>query len=106
MDIKTRIDRIARAVHLFGGSEDYRYSTYMMDIEAIRSEVARMTEEIKRLQAGGCARYQNTTQYCAEAAEMSAEVAKLRLKLDLTECLLKDANERVKLLSSQVERRG
>jgi hypothetical protein len=35
-------------------------------------------KELDRLQAGGCARDQSTTQYCAEAASKDAEIARLR----------------------------
>ena len=34
-------------------------------------------DEIARLRAGGCARDQGTTQYCAEAAKKDAEIASL-----------------------------
>jgi len=34
-------------------------------------------DEIERLRAGGCARDQGTTQYCAEAAQKDAEIASL-----------------------------
>ena len=47
---------------------------------------AAMTEaaaEIERLRAGGCARDQGTTQYCAEAAAMAAENERLRAALEL-----------------------
>ena len=37
--------------------------------------------EIERLRAGGCARDQGTTQYCAEAAKLAAENEKLRAAL-------------------------
>ena len=37
--------------------------------------------EIARLRAGGCARDQGTTQYCAEAAKLAAENEKLRAVL-------------------------
>ena len=37
--------------------------------------------EIARLQAGGCARDQTTTQYCAEAAALAAEIERLRGEL-------------------------
>jgi len=39
----------------------------LWDILALRDE------EIKRLRAGGCARDQGTTQYCAEAARLAVE---------------------------------
>lgn len=34
--------------------------------------------EVERLRAGGCARDQGTTQYCAEAAKLAAENERLR----------------------------
>lgn len=34
-------------------------------------------DEIERLRAGGCARDQGTTQYCAEAAKMAVEITSL-----------------------------
>lgn len=37
--------------------------------------------EIERLRAGGCARDQTTTQYCAEAARLAAENEKLRAEV-------------------------
>jgi hypothetical protein len=37
--------------------------------------------EIERLRAGGCARNQGTTQYCAEAAAMADEIERLRAVL-------------------------
>ena len=35
------------------------------------------SDEIERLMAGGCARDQGTTQYCAEAARMAARITEL-----------------------------
>lgn len=37
--------------------------------------------EVERLRAGGCARDQGTTQYCAEAAKLAAENERLRAAL-------------------------
>lgn len=37
-----------------------------------------LAAEVKRLRAGGCARDQRTTQFCAEAVAKDAEIAKLR----------------------------
>jgi len=42
------------------------------------SPVLRAVVEIERLRAGGCARDQGTTQFCAEAAAMSKEIERLR----------------------------
>jgi len=44
-------------------------------------------EEIKRLRAGGCARDQGTTQYCAEAARLAAENERLRAALEGISCM-------------------
>jgi hypothetical protein len=41
-------------------------------------------KELDRLQAGGCARDQSTTQYCAEAAMLAVENERLRAALDIT----------------------
>jgi hypothetical protein len=43
--------------------------------------IDRQAAEIARLQAGGCARDQATTQYCAEAAALAAEIERLRGEL-------------------------
>ena len=43
--------------------------------------IDRQAAEITRLQAGGCARDQTTTQYCAEAAALAAEIERLRGEL-------------------------
>lgn len=40
-------------------------------------------DEIERLRAGGCARDQGTTQYCAEAARLAAENERLRARLEV-----------------------
>lgn len=40
--------------------------------------------EVERLRAGGCARDQRTTQYCAEAAWLKAELDRVRRELEKT----------------------
>jgi hypothetical protein len=44
-------------------------------LDALGNEAA---DEIERLRAGGCARDQTTTQFCAEAVRLQAENARLR----------------------------
>ena len=44
-------------------------------------EITRLTAEVERLRAGGCARDQSTTQYCAEAARLAEENERLRAAL-------------------------
>jgi cell division protein FtsB len=48
-------------------------------------EIDRLRAEVERLRAGGCARNQTTTQYCAEAARLAAENEKLRAEVQKLE---------------------
>jgi len=41
-------------------------------------EIEKLRAEIERLRAGGCARDQTTTQYCAEAVALQSENARLK----------------------------
>jgi len=43
-------------------------------------------DEIARLRAGGCARDQGLTQYCAEAARLAVENERLRAALEMFAC--------------------
>lgn len=47
------------------------------------AEIAAKDAEIARLRAGGCARDQGLTQYCAEATAFAAEVERLRTMVEL-----------------------
>lgn len=103
MNIYARLDKLAKAVPFIGSSENHHHSVYLMEIEAVRGkitimedQIARLTTEVERLREGGCARDQHTTQFCGEAVVLQDEVRALRLKLDLTECHLKDAQDRLK----------
>jgi len=49
-------------------------------------------DEIERLRAGGCARDQGTTQYCAEAAILADKVGKLEAEAHI----LTEENERLR----------
>jgi len=69
-----------------------RYNLLVIDTKAVRAlanewdsdpmEAARVlrqcADEIDRLQAGGCARNQRTTQYCATAMDLQKELDALR----------------------------
>lgn len=44
-------------------------------IRYFEAELAAANAEVARLQAGGCARDQRTTQFCAEAVELSQKLA-------------------------------
>jgi hypothetical protein len=73
----------------YGSDHELMSEVYVIDTppaDALRAEV-------ERLKAGGCARDQGTTQFCAEAVALQAEKAKLREALhnlvsyvDLNEC--------------------
>ena len=63
-----RRDNILSAMH---------YSTANA-IRSLTAERDALRAEVKRLKAGGCARDQTTTQFCAEAAALQAENARLR----------------------------
>jgi small-conductance mechanosensitive channel len=54
-----------------------QYDIYEAAREEYRKKIAEQAVEIERLRAGGCARDQGTTQYCAEAAMKDAEIASL-----------------------------
>ena len=46
--------------------------------DVLRKRLATAEAEIERLRAGGCARDQTTTQYCAEAVALQSENARLK----------------------------
>lgn len=99
---KTRLDRMARFIHSEYGHEDYRRSMHLSDIQSIMGEIESLESEVNRLRAGGCARDQRTTQWCAEAVSLQAEVTRLRLLLDLTECHLREARAQLASLGYTV----
>lgn len=50
--------------------------------DVLKNEIERLRAENARLVAGGCARDQTTTQFCAEAVALQAENARLREALE------------------------
>lgn len=48
------------------------------ELTVLRAKVERLEAENARFVAGGCARDQTTTQFCAEAVALQAEVTRLR----------------------------
>ena len=56
--------------------------TLKAEVDFLGAELTAAKAEIERMRAGGCARDQSTTQYCAEAAKLAAENEKLRAALD------------------------
>lgn len=75
--------------------------------------IERLSNEVERLRAGGCARDQRTTQYCAEAVRLQADIERLRKERDearLAYCcevlvLYGDADEQYRLGPAEVARR-
>jgi hypothetical protein len=68
-----------------------RYAQQFEDQHAPQNMTIALREaarELDRLYAGGCARYQGTTQYCAEAASLAAENERLTAALDGAEAWL------------------
>ena len=65
------------AAAVFGANQTYPCG----DVMAMKAEIDRLRAEVERLRAGGCARDQSTTQYCAEAARLAAENEKMRAAL-------------------------
>ena len=53
-----------------------------------RASAEEMLHEIKRLRAGGCARDQGLTQYCAEAAAKDAEITALKAEVERKDAAL------------------
>jgi cell division protein FtsB len=47
-------------------------------LRSLAAERDALQADVKRLKAGGCARDQSTTQFCAEAVALQAENARLR----------------------------
>lgn len=58
------------------GADDCDEAADLIDRQS--AEIAELRAEVERLRAGGCARDQGLTQYCAEAAAFAAEVERLR----------------------------
>jgi uncharacterized small protein (DUF1192 family) len=78
--------QMARAVA--SAAED-NYRTYresadkaMLDLPKAQARIAELEAEIERLKAGGCARDQGTTQYCAEAADALRRLAELEAEVE------------------------
>jgi len=58
------------------------YSDRETAIGHLASEFAALKLENERLKAGGCARDQRTTQFCAEAVAMANRIAELEAKIE------------------------
>ena len=57
-------------------------------IRSLAAERDALQAEVERLKAGGCARGQSTTQFCAEAVALQAENVRLREAIEMArECI-------------------
>jgi hypothetical protein len=63
--------------------------------ETPANPVAWLVAEAERLQSGGCARDQRTTQYCAEVIGRDAEIASLRAEVERLKVLGPDTEARI-----------
>jgi hypothetical protein len=80
--MKTRKDMdkvLKQEAKLAAHSQCYAWSRLFLQCAYL---LRKKDREIERLKAGGCARDQSTTQYCAEAAAMAAENERLRAALE------------------------
>ena len=50
-------------------------------VDGLNEQLAQRGREIERLRAGGCARDQRATQYCAEATELARELERIKVAL-------------------------
>ena len=53
-----------------------------IEVRKLQEEMKAADKEILRLRAGGCARDQSTTQFCAEAAEKDARMHRMMFKME------------------------
>lgn len=92
-----------KVVRLFGPHQVVRRTDRNRALAA-EDEADRLRAEVERLRAGGCARDQTTTQYCAEAARLAAENEKLAEELSIWKSVFPDiAPERVLPDRSKIE---
>jgi cell division protein FtsB len=57
-------------------------------LRSLAAERDALRAEVERLKAGGCARGQSTTQFCAEAVALQAENVRLREAIEMArECI-------------------
>ena len=63
--------------------------------DEIVAEARALQAEVRRLQAGGCARDQTTTQYCAEVIARDAEIGRLRAEVERLKVLGPDTEARI-----------
>ena len=69
------------AARLAGGCDIDGFTERAAAFRSLAAERDALTVEVKRLKAGGCARDQSITQFCAEVSERDAEIEKLRAAL-------------------------
>ena len=67
--------------------ERLRHDAFVCHVARLKRESKLLhdaADEIERLRRGGCARDQRTTQYCADAAWLKAELDRVRRELETT----------------------
>lgn len=74
-----------------------------LDADDQRIEAAML--EVVQLRAGGCARDQSTTQFCAEVVERDARIARMRENALGTGAVLKELSDENEYLRAEIQRR-
>jgi hypothetical protein len=81
-------ERLARLSNFADHLQTLHYKDMRQLITELAAERDTLRAEVERLKAGGCARDQGTTQFCAEAAALQAENAQLREAIEMArECI-------------------
>jgi hypothetical protein len=75
-------------------------------LRSLAAERDALRAEVERLKAGGCARDQSTTQFCAEAAALQAQNARLREATDAAARALHKAGEQFAFYANQHAAKG
>jgi hypothetical protein len=64
-----------------------------MSVTYLIKERDQLRAEVERLKNGGCARDQRTTQFCAEAVALRAELAEAEISLRVAETILRSVSK-------------
>jgi uncharacterized small protein (DUF1192 family) len=73
-------------------------------LSPLEQRIAELEAENERLKAGGCARDQRTTQYCAEAVQMAGRIKELESQITEIPTLCRKYEKRIAELEAKVER--
>lgn len=72
-------------------------------IPRARATVGALLDEVRRLQSGGCARDQRTTQFCAEAVAKDVEIRRLTSELATANDAFTELSDRMRIVMGNLE---